>query len=439
MNMKKLTSFESLKTKLLKIILTLENLLFSRSPAVVWIIIFSLWMVIFFISGANQKPPIGDEGDYLLRGIGLIETGVNTLADGYRPPLLPILISFLYKFVGNEWLLNSTRILNIALVSIVPAIWSFQYQKSDSETKFAFMALFTAVWPPFYMFAFSVLAEAASFLFLNLLLITSLGILKVKKLIGKLIFIAAILISFLFFLKANNILVSLPLGVFIFLFSNGNWLKKFLRVGLLAIFSAILVVSWPTFLYQKSGNLVITTTGGINLLVGTGFYNFGMEEDYSAIHNIKKKELYNGVYPTLTKEQMTLLNSARKDKYSLDKVSKNIAFDIWLNNTKNQIYYSCFKIVHSLGMSFRGMQDYITFTFFLLTICASISLMILRVNQNIVFLHWGLTLMGFIIAFFWLPNIRFKTFYFDTTGLYLISCFISSMLPTRSILKHQSK
>ncbi|MDB3960564.1 hypothetical protein N9387_01510 [Candidatus Pelagibacter sp.] len=437
--MKTLTSLEFFKTKLLKIILTLEKLLFSRSPTAVWVIISSLWIVIFFISGANQRPPIGDEGDYLLRGIGLIEIGINTLADGYRPPLFPILISLLYKFVGNELLLNSTRLLNIALVSIVPAIWSFQYQRSDGETKFAFMALLTALWAPFYMFAFSALAEAASFLFLNLLLVSSLGLLKVKKLVGKLIFITAFLIACLFFLKANNILVALPLGVFIFLFSNGNWLKKFWRVGLLTIFSAILVASWPTFLYQKSGHLVATTTGGLNLLVGTGYYNFGMEEDYSAIHNIKKKELYNGVYPTLTQEQMTLLKSVGKDKYSIDNVSKNIAMSIWSNNTENQIYYSCFKIAHSLGMSFRGTQDYITFTFFLLTIFASISLKILRANQNIIFLHWGLALMGFIIAFFWLPNIRFKTFYFDTTGLYLISCFISSMLPTRSILRHQSK
>jgi hypothetical protein len=437
--MKMLTSLEFLKTKLHKIIDTLESFLFSRSPLVVWITIFLLWVVIFFISGANQRPPIGDEGDYLRRGIGLIETGINTLADGYRPPLFPIIISLLYKFLGNEWLLNSTRLLNIALISIVPTIWYFQYQKSDGETKFAFMSLLTALWPPFYMFAFSALAEAASFLFLNLLLISSIGLLKVKKLIGKLIFITAILIACLFLLKANNILVALPLGVFIFLFSYGNWLKKFWRVGLLAIFSAILVVSWPIFLYQKSGNLVVTTTNGLNLLVGTGYYNFGMEEDYSTIHNIKKKELHGGVYPALNEEQITLLKSAGKNKYSINNVSKNIAIDIWKNNTENQISYSYFKIVHSLGMSFRGIQDYITFIFFLLTICASICLKILRTNQEIVFLHWGLALMGFMIAFFWLPNIRFKTFYFDTTGLFLISCFISSLLPTRSKLKHQSK
>ena len=437
--MKIFVCIEFLKTKLQKITHTPESFLFSRSPLVIWITVFLLWVLIFFISGANQRSPIGDEGDYLRRGIDLIERGTNTLADGYRPPLFPIIISLLYKLVGNEWLLNSTRLLNIALISIVPAIWYFQYQKSDGETKFAFMSLLTALWPPFYIFAFSVLAEAASFLFLNLLLISSIGLLKVKKLIGKLIFITAILIACLFLLKANNILVALPLGVFILLFSYGNWLKKFWRVGLLAIFSAILVISWPIFLYQKSGHLVVTTTNGLNLLLGTGYYNFGMEEDYSTIYNIKKKELHSGVYPGLNEEQITLLKSAGKNKYSINNVSKNIAIDIWINNTENQISYSYFKIAHSLGMSFRGMQDYITFTFFLLTICASIYLKILRTNQEIIFLHWGLALMGFVIAFFWLPNIRFKTFYFDTTGLYLISCIISSLLPTRSKLKHQTK
>ena len=437
--MKLFSSLKSLITNLYKIIHSLERLLFSSSPVVVWVTIFIIWMVIFFVSGANLSPPVGDEGDYLRRGIGLVEIGINILADGYRPPLLPLLISLLYKFVGSEWLLNSTRILNIGLVSLVPAIWSYQYQKSDKETKFALMALLTALWPPFYFFAFSALAEAASFLFLNLLLVLSLKILKVKNVFGVKIFITSILIACLFFLKANNILVAVPVGLFIFLFGNGSWLKKFWRVSLLAIISAIMVASWPGFLYKKSGYFVITTTGGLNFLVGTGYHNFGMEEDNSVIYNVKKKELYNGFYPILTKEQMVELQSVENDKYLINHVSKKIAIDIWLKNMKSQIYYSCFKIAHSLGMSFRGMADYITFAFFLLTIYASISLQILRANQYIIFLHWGFALMGFVIAFFWLPNIRFKTFYFDTTGLYLVSCLISSILSTQKKNKAQPK
>ena len=105
------------------------------TPIIIWLVFFGFWLSFYYLMGYSTKPPEGDEGDYLERGIRFTEIGFSSLSDGYRPPLLPIIIAMLSKIWGTESILGTARVFNIALVSIIPAIWGSLYIHSVIEKK----------------------------------------------------------------------------------------------------------------------------------------------------------------------------------------------------------------------------------------------------------------------------------------------------------------
>ena len=412
-----------------------------------------VWILFAYILGIFSLPYVKDELDYIGRGLSLSQKGLEVLSDGYRPPLFPLWIGFIHSFISEEFLLNSIRILNILIVSLIPVLWfrlAYKNIQTDRKNIYLFMALLTAVWPPFYLFSFYALAEAGSFLFLNILFITLLGYAsdKTKRDLYLRTLRISITLTILFSLKANNILVAIPVALFVFFTLKTTWKNRIVLVSLMSSLTLILITPWIVFVSTSTGKLNISTTGGYNLLVGTGHHYNVMTPN---VNNLPYKYLHHNstnsnkevpIITTLSKEDLylyqvahtqvahsTLYTDARaKARGNFDTVCKQIGIKIWVENTKEQIVHGFLKIIHSYGGSLRGAKDYITIGFIFIILLASISLWRKSTYKSIIMLHWGFVLSGFLIVFFFLSNMRFKTFYFDTTGLFVLAIYINTLL-----------
>jgi hypothetical protein len=68
----------------------ITNKLLSRGALYVFILTSIFWILCSLGMGNFYRPLVGDEGDYIGRGIAIINNGLLTIADGYRPPLFPM-------------------------------------------------------------------------------------------------------------------------------------------------------------------------------------------------------------------------------------------------------------------------------------------------------------------------------------------------------------
>ena len=418
--------------------------------------IASIWTLLAYLSGIFSLPYVKDELDYIGRGLFLMQKNFAVLSDGYRPPLFPLWIGFVHYFVPEEFLLNTIRILNILMVSLIPTLWfrvAYKNRDNDRKNIYLFMALLTAIWLPFYLFSFYALAEAGSFLFLNILLITILGYEqdKTEQDFYRRTALISIILTLLFFLKANNILIAVPVALFVFFTLNARWKSRIAIVSFMSSLTLILIMPWIIFVSTSTGKLNISTTGGYNLLVGTGHHYNIMTPDvnnlpYKYIHPpTATQDKEQPIISILSKEDLLSYQTAQrkvagaklytderaKARGNFDKVCKQIGIKIWRENTKEQVIHGFLKIIHSYGGSLRGAKDYITIGFLLLLFLTSISLWKNSTHRSIIMLHWGFVLSGFLIVFLFLSNMRFKTFYFDTTALFILAIYMSTLFSNK--------
>ncbi|WP_148045487.1 glycosyltransferase family 39 protein [Salinisphaera orenii] len=406
-------------------------------PFLLFLLVTLLWLSVYHAYGFANRPAHGDELAYIARGVDLVEEGITALADGYRPPLFPFIVALLALLFDNKDLLINARLLNIIAMSLVPAIWFYAGSKAGEKKRISYysMSFFTALWPPFYLYSFSAHAESLSFLFLNCLVYylatRNFNFFRIENRIRTLTAIP-LLLALLFYLKANNILISIPAALFlIFSPSTKSITARTSYVFIIALICFALISPWLVFLKSTTGQWNFTTTGGYNFLVGTGYYNFGMDADGRSVHEQYMQKLH-GDYPRLPQDKTKELQNSNLSAAELDSLSKSIALQLWRDNTIQQIIFGQKKIFHSLGFSMRGMTDYVTAIFFISTCIISLLIIFSRIDKSIVFLHWGFALCGVLIAFFWLPNIRFKTFYFDTTAFLVISHFFQAIISRRN-------
>lgn len=435
-----------------------------ESTLCVLIVVVTFWSLCSWLMGCFLQPSVWDEGDYIARGNAITHYGLLAISDGYRPPLFPAWISLLALLFPEYVLLDVVRFFNILFMSLVPMSWWLVGLKRTGRLKstFLIMALLTAVWPPFFLYSFKAIAESGSFLLLNILLITLLGYENDKALSKKIgrAFLISLELSMLFLLKANNLLVAVPVALFVF-FTLSDTLKNRLGVvSVMATATIILISPWLLFLYHMTGQFKITTTGGMNALIGTGYdylvivphpkalphkylyqrFEADLAERPSLKHQDLHKQLYERVdlaeRPSLLSlEHQNLLLSATKyvsnseqntierahARANYDSVTRYIAIQIWQGNMNEQMIHGILKIAHTYGFSMRGGVDLITMMFLIFVIIGSILAWKESTSRKLIMLHWGFALCGMAIAFFWLGNIRFKTYYFDTTGLLVVS------------------
>ncbi len=422
-----------------------------------FILVLSFWTLVSVFLGKLSAELSGDEVDYVRRATALLDIGWFALADAYRPPLYPIILGFLKYTVNENQLIPAGRILNIASVALLSSIWLYFGIKKRGVNKFLIAAFLIALWPQFYYFSFQLYAESISFLGLGFLILiaATTSDKECKDISWHTVVFIAFIISFLFLLKANNVLVAIPIGLFFLFTLDINLKDKIFKLFVMTFL--VILISSPWFIYVKNhtGMVKATTTSGMNLLVGTGYTSLGMEPDKKALtytfiekrHILKSTEIGD---VALTNESLEILLNLHNEKkqinpftqenvnwYSFyEKETMDIAKNIWKENTLEQVIYGFVKIFHSFGGSLRGVTDYITLGIFFISIALSIVIFFDKFNRRFVYLHWGITFFGALLIYFFLPNIRFKTFYFDMSFLLLLAISIESFIDKiRSIRK----
>jgi hypothetical protein len=402
--------------------------IYVRHPSLLWISVFILWSAIFWAKGSLTTPAVGDEIDYTNRGILLAHQGLSAIADGSRPPLFVLICAVLSHFFNDHFVLVGARLLNIAFVSAIPCAWLNAYRSTGrSNGAFALMAIFTSIWPPYYFFSTQALAEAISFLLLNLLILLALSLENksshTQKAIKSVAFgaiVAALTLS-----KANNILIAPACALLAFHQLNNKFIHKIVLLLVATTTCIAIMCPWISLVHKNTGAYNLATTGGYNLLVGTGRYYFGMIDglDMSTLpdryiaNHLEFHKTPGGPSALSPDQERSLENE--KTAWGLDAASKAISIKIWHKDRYMQCIYGLTKVIHSIGGSLRGPTDYFSIAFFGLTILCSLYCLTIKMNRQLVLTHWLFALSGFFIAFFWLPNMRFKVFYFDTTGILL--------------------
>ncbi|MDY6919272.1 MAG: glycosyltransferase family 39 protein [Pseudomonadota bacterium] len=387
-------------------------------------LLFLGWTLVAWLTGALGVPADGDEIDYLQRGLTLVSN--DSLADAYRPPLYPLVIWSLGQLLPQPLVLDAARLLNILLVSIVPGLWLWYAGRSPYPGAGLLMALFSALWPPFYLYAFNAMAEAPSFLFWHgAILLTLLAAADAERSSRRPpllpVTLAGVCLGLLGLLKANNILVAAPLALMFWLLSPQPRNRRLRALALMAAAAMLVVSPWLLYVKHHTGQWRVTTTGGINLMLGSGRYDFGMGGDPNTL-----QARYLAAHPSAALEQevqqrIPVFDSTTLPRDFIDDQAREMALDIWRRYPQVQRHYGLLKVLHSFGFSLRGPVDYVTAGFFLVATLVALAGLWSRALRPLAVMHLGCTLCGALMAFFFLPNIRFKTFYFDTTGLLLIA------------------
>lgn len=251
----------------------------------------------------------------------------------------------------------------------------------------------------------------------------------------------------LFLLKSNNILIAVPFAIYILLAVTNRLVDKLLKITTMIIMVIFMACPWFYFVYHSTGELKVTTTSGMNLLAGTGYTSLGMKFDEESLpyrfmdnrHGYKETKLGKSILSD--SDLSALINfkeiAANIEPYSRERIASAIEFEnltlsmaknIWRNNLSEQVIHGLAKVSHSFGASMRNPNDYISSILLLLSLALSKFLFNSRKYRRYVLLHWGVTLVGVIVIFFFLPNIRFKTFYFDMGLLLLISFYVESKI-----------
>ena len=408
-----------------------------KSPFILSILIFLSWALLFYLKGNLTGPLVGDEADHINRGLQLSREGFAAFADGYRPPLFVLITSALSYILHDGDLIVGARLFNLALVSAIPGVWLYA-SKSDTTDRVmcALMAVFTSIWLPLFHYGAPAIAEGVSFFALNLLLIMTISFSSPKSLaknIGK-AFVCGFLIALLTLSKANNILVAPGCAIAAFFLIKSGLVGRVSICLVMALVAAILIFPWVAFLHHQSGEYKLTTTGGLNVLIGTGHNFIGNTDrldptalpDKYILSHFEFHQTPNGPSALSVEDEVSL--AMAKNRFELDDIAKQIGIRIWKTYPAEQSIYASLKVLHSVGGSLRGGTDYALLLFAAITIVCSIFCLINNIHRPIISLHWLLAFAGFFVSFVFLQPIRFKTFYFDSSALLVISATLSFIM-----------
>lgn len=407
--------------------------------AVVFVVVSVLWLAIGLLTGKLTTLPAGDEPEYLARGAAVLERGWAALSDGYRPPLLPLSIAFVTRIVGPDSAAVATRIVHVLATAAVPALWWWGSSAHKQRGALRLMAAFTAAWLPFHWFAFQALAEAWSLFALNVAVYALLRPARPPRLA-----VAGLALGAMVLLKPNQLILTGAVCVWLVVALERPLRERVRAAAVVAGTVALMVAPWLFVMKTSVGDFRLTTTGGHTLLAGTGYHSFGMTLERSSLpwrflesEQVAFAESPHGPSALPAQELDELLDayetaSVPLRRAAVDDVSRQAALRIWLEHPGQQALHGISKVLHSFGGSLRGGLDYFEIVFLLMVGLASIFLTWRRSSvERVVLLHWLLAGTGVVVAFLFLPNIRFKTVHFDTTGLLVLAFAGERLLQSR--------
>ncbi len=411
-----------------------------RRAVACWFGVFACWTALFASTGALTGVGVGDELHYMKAASLFREQGWSALSEGVRPPGMPLIVAAIQELVPKGWALCATRCLNLALSSLIPAVWVGASPLLRPRRMGLWMGALSAVWLPFHLLSSLAIAEAMSFLLLNgaaLALLLREGSndrrqnLRQAAVVGFLLALATLM-------KANIILV-LPVFVLLigrFSGSRPGWDWRPPLVA--AVTAALVLLPWVALVGARTGTPALANTNGTNLLLGSGSFRFGgSKPDERTLMDRFEAMLPDGASPALSPEQDAALaedcegvTDSGAVTLPCERAALKIARDLWRSRPLELCGLGVAKVLHSLGFSLRGVGDLFRLAVAMAGVVLPLLLWRSGHYRGRVFLHLGVVAAGLAVAFLWLPNQRFAVFYIDTTLLIVAATWLAVRLDT---------
>lgn len=227
--------------------------------ALLYVLALGLILRTLFIS-LHQRPLISDEREYSQLAYNLHELGTYTY-DGtptaYRPVGYPVFVSIVYFIIGHHPI--AVKFLQ-GLLDILVALMIYHLLAGCSAQVRLLGAAFWAFYPPAILFTNFLMSESVFTLFLSgsvlLLQKATLGKPKWSLALG-------LLFGTLILMKPSFLLVALVLMAFFPMLRTPVRSLVFVGLGMLVVVSPWLIRN-----YRTSGTVMLSSNGGINLLIG---------------------------------------------------------------------------------------------------------------------------------------------------------------------------
>jgi hypothetical protein len=332
----------------------------------------------------------------------------------WRMPGYPAFLQVIKFLSPHEPFLTVRIIQSLGTSSAVVILFFILRKYSTKKHAFIFCLLYCFV--PTWYFSFGLIPESLTY-FTIVLIIYVLS--KLSRYNFKLILVIGLLLSILIYLKPNNILIIIPVIIFIIASLKGS-IKK----SIISLLVIILLTLLPWIVYSNAGERKLyglTTTQGINLYVGTGMV---LTYDDSALANSavnwkvdprnNPKDIVN------TKSFNSMIES---NQYLTEK-----ALGIWKTRPLQQIGYSFDKILIAFGFKVNFISNYLLGVFTAFALVGSILLYKIRP-----LMAWGVTTLTIFIvlaiqAAIFQADRRFVLTVFPQFGLLSISLAYSNLV-----------
>ena len=407
-----------------------KKCIFFFSFYIILILIASLWLDILVDSHRWM-----DGAEYVERAkrIDLLNLNFQSLKDGLRPPLYPLvlhMLSMLFPF--NLTII--AKIFNLLCLGVMPCILYLLSQKDSSNyiKKIYFIKInLLLIFLPNFYFADLVYAEVLTILIFNVFLYYLLSYYYNNSFNLKKIIIICILFALLFYLKSNLILLGFCLGLIVIKKLKKN-IKSFIYIGLL---SSILVFPWFFYMFNLTGQIKGSNSQHVNRLIGMGLdVVYGQNLDTFHGRFLSKAYKDNNEIIHWFKYYRTNMNEdalikihaiSVEGNQSREALSKLSIEKIWEHSKQIQIIYSFLKIPHLFGMNLRDYQDYAIFAYFVFVFCFGI--LIRKIKNLKIFLYINLlVLVGLLIqTFLYFPTLRYSIYLLNSSLLIIAGfCFL---------------
>ena len=332
----------------------------------------------------------------------------------WRMPGYPAFLQVI-KFLSPHEPFLTVRILQSLGTSLAVVILFFVLKKYSTK-KHAFIFCLLYCFVPTWYFSFGLTPESLTY-FIIVLIIYVLS--KLSKYNFMLILIIGLLFSTLVYLKPNNVLIIIPIFIFIITSFKGS-IKK----SLISLLIIILLTLLPWIVYSNIGDRKfygLTTTQGLNLYIGTGMV---LTYDNSALAN---SAVHWKVDPRNNPKDIINTNSFNSAFESNQYLTEK-ALGIWKTRPIQQIGYSFDKILIAFGFKVNSISNHLLGVFTVFALVGSILLYKVRPLKA-----WGATTLTIFImlamqAAIFQADRRFVLTVFPQFGLLSISFAYSNLV-----------
>lgn len=333
----------------------------------------------------NSWVPIASDAfDYIDRAkLWRVEGFTSAFSDVYRMPGYPF-VHLLAQIVYPDGSQLFVRIIQVILLALSAGLVTMIFMKFlDSRWSLFGGVLFSVI--PLWYFSPILIVENLTSVFFVLILYFTVLLCETHKF--KFLLLIGILIACEVYLKPNNILLIVPVAIYILL---SNMKRKISTVILLMVVVSLPMLPWMIFgNSQQPGLISLATNSGANLYIGTGITSDNSDSALSQSAGRCQIDLINS-------SEFTADMKNAKTPIQADNTYKEAAIEIWRNHPKKEFCFAFQKILFAFGLKGNTLLDYPIGGFSVLAILTSMFNVYRRS-----YLAWSYSTLatGFVLAF----------------------------------------